>query len=45
MTLAIDTVDGCDLSNKECRELLPKKTNAALAIHFTIRAVLPAAQY
>ena len=40
MTLAIDTVDGCDLSNKECREYY-----AALAIHFTIRAVLPAAQY
>ena len=43
MTLAIDTVDGCGLSNEVCCELLPKKS--VLAIHFTVRGVLAVIQY
>ena len=43
MTLAIDTVDGHGLSNEACHELLPKKT--VLAIHLSLKAILPAVQY
>ena len=45
MTLAIDTVDGCGLSNKVHRELLPKKTKIILAIHLSLKEILLAIQY
>ena len=45
MTFAIDTVDGCGLSNKVHCGLLPKKTKAMmyLAVHLTLKGFLPVA--
>ena len=44
MALAIDTVNGCGLSNKVYRELLPKTKirNTVLVVHLSLKTVLPA---
>ena len=42
MSLVIDTVDVCDLSDEVYHELLPKKNeqgNAVLAVLFTVRGI------
>ena len=37
MALAIDTIDGWGLSNKACRELLPKKSKVTLYFPFILQ--------
>ena len=39
MTLAIDITDGYGLSNEACHWLLPKKSYAVFAVHFTVQGV------
>ena len=39
MPLAIDTIDGRGLSNEARYELLPKKSYAVFAIHFTVKGI------
>ena len=41
MALAINIIDGRDLSNEACHALLPKEEqgNSVFAVHFTVKAV------